>query len=284
MLNIDKLKQYSIPDSHMTVTKRDTMLYALGVGLGSDPMDRDQLQFVYEQGLKSLPTMATVVAAPHSWVKKADVGSSGKSVHAGIMVEFLRPIPVEGEFVGKSSLGEVLDKGPGKAALVTTSRSVYEVGSADPVFKLVTTSMLRGDGGFGGPSQPVEADTAMPTRKPDAICDMPTLPQQALIYRLSGDYNPLHADPAVAQKQGFPRPILHGLGTFGITGHALIKTLCGYNPDRLKAMGGRFSKPVYPGEMLRIKMWDEGGHVAFQTTVPTRNDEVVLDFGFARLG
>ena len=283
MLNIDKLQTYSIPDAHTDLTKRDTMLYALGVGLGSDPMDLDQLQFVYEANLKALPTMATVVAAPHAWVRKAEVGSSGKSVHAGIMVEFHKPVPVEGRFVGKSTLGEVLDKGPGKAALVTTKRRVYDADTNELIFELSSTSMLRGDGGFGGPSQPSEPDPVMPTREPDVVCDLPTLPQQALIYRLSGDYNPLHSDPEVAKRQGFPRPILHGLSTFGVTCHALVKTLCGYDPARLKAIGGRFSKPVYPGETLRVKVWREQDRIAFQTTVPARGDEVVLDFGVARL-
>jgi acyl dehydratase len=284
MINIDKLRQYSIPDAESSWTKRDTMLYALGLNFGADPMDLDQLQFVYEAGLKSLPTMATVVAAPHAWLKKADVGSSGKSVHAGITVQFHKPIPVEGQFVGKSVLGEVLDKGVGKAALITVHRKVYEKSTNEFLFELSTTSMARGDGGFGGPSQPSAPDPVMPDRQPDEVCDLPTIPQQALIYRLSGDYNPLHADPEVARKQGFPKPILHGLSTFGATGHAILKTLCAYDPIRLKALGGRFSKPVYPGETLRIKIWHERDHVAFRTTVPSRNDEVVVDFGIARVG
>src|SRR5690606_16156220 len=113
--------------------------------------------------------------------------------------------------------------------------SVYNTDTNELVFELSSTSMLRGDGGFGGPSPPSEPDPVMPTREPDATCELGTLPQQALIYRLSGDYNPLHADPEVAQRQGFPKPILHGLSTFGVTCHALVKTLCGYDPERLKA-------------------------------------------------
>jgi acyl dehydratase len=283
MLNINKLIQYEIPEERMKLTRRDTMLYALGVGLGSDPVNMDQLQFVYEKDLKALPTMATVIAAPHAWVKKADVGSSGRSVHAGIVVEFHRPIPVDGEFIGRSSLGEVLDKGEGKAALVTTRRKVFDAATEELVFEISSTSMLRGDGGFGGKAQPDEADPVIPSRAPDHTCDLPTLPQQALIYRLSGDYNPLHSDPEVAKRQGFPKPILHGLSTFGVAGHAILKTLCGYDPIRLKSIAGRFSKPVYPGETLRTKIWQEAGWIAFQTTVPSRNDEVVLDLGIAKV-
>src|SRR5690606_15843874 len=122
-----------------------------------------------------------------------------------------------------------------------------------------------------------------PEGPPDLTCDMPTWPHQALIYRLSGDYNPLHSDPEVAARQGFPRPILHGLCTFGIAGHALIRTLCGYDADRLTEIGGRFSWPVYLGETLRTKIWQRGGAIAFLVTVLSREDVIVLDFGRARV-
>lgn len=283
MLNIKKLEAYAIPDTHMTLTQRDTLLYAVGVGYGHDPMNERELQYCTEKDLKTVPTMATVVAAPHAWMKKADVGSSGRSVHAGIHVKLNRPLPSEGDFVCRCSLGEVIDKGEGKAALVTTKRRVYLDGEDEPVFEISSVSMLRGDGGFGGKAQPAAPEPARPEGTPHYECDLQTNPNQALIYRLSGDYNPLHSDPEVAARQGFPRPILHGLCTFGTAGHALIKTLCDYDASRILEIGGRFSKPVYPGETLRTKIWQHGKDVQFQVCVPERDGEVVFDFGTARL-
>jgi acyl dehydratase len=283
MINIRKLEAYAIPDTHMALTRRDTMLYGVGVGYGFDPMDERQLPYCTEKGQRTVPTMATITAAPHAWMKKADVGSGGKSVHAGITVRLNRPIPVEGNFTCKSTLGEVVDKGEGKAALITTHRTVYEDGVAEPLFTAVSTSMLRGDGGFGGPRQPAAPDPQRAEGEPDIVCDLPTILQQALIYRLSGDYNPLHSDPEAAARQGFPRPILHGLCTFGVAGHALLRSVCDYDADRLVEMGGRFSKPVYPGETLRTKIWRRGNDIDFLVTVPSRDDVIVLDFGHAKV-
>ena len=283
MLNISKLEAYKIPDTVQTVTKRDTMLYAVGAGYGFDPMDEGQLQYCTEKALRPLPTMTTVICSPHSWIKKADVGSSGKSVHAGIHVKMLRPLPVEGTFQGVCELHEVIDKGPGKHALVTVRRTAHLEGEREPIFEITSTSMLRGDGGFGGSTESRDPEPARPEGEPDLTCDLPTVPQQALVYRLSGDYNPLHSDPETAKKQGFPRPILHGLCTFGVAGHALIRSLCGYDSSRLVEIGGRFTKPVYPGETLRTKIWRKGNDIDFVVTVPSREDVVVFDFGKAKI-
>lgn len=281
MLNIEKLRAYRIPDVVMDLTRRDTMLYALSAGLGSDFMDERQLRYVYERDLHSLPTMATMLAVPYAWIRNADVGFGGKSVHAGVDVKILRPIPVEGRFVGKTTIGEVLDKGAGKAAIVTVHRKVLLADSGDCVCELDWTNMYRGDGGFGGPAESRRPEPTIPDRAPDMVVTMPTLPQQHLVYRLNGDYNPLHADPQVATRHGFPRPILHGLCTFAVTGHALLANLCDYDASRLTAIGARFSKPVYPGETLSIEIWQDGGDVHFRTRVPERDNVVVLDRGTA---
>ena len=143
-------------------------------------------------------------------------------------------------------------------------------------------TFCRADGGFGGPSGPVKEPHPIPQTAPHHVCDLPTLPQAALIYRLSGDYNPLHADPAYAQKAGFRMPILHGRCTFSIAGHAILRTCCGYDAARFKSMAGRFSAPVYPGETIRTEMWRDGATVSFRARVVER-DIVVLDNGLAEL-
>lgn len=280
-LNYEKLMGYEIPDEHMDVIKRDTMLYALGIGLGADPLDERQLRFVYEKNLQAVPTMAAVIAAPHAWIRKADVGFGGKSVHAGIELVFERPLPVEGSFYSKNRVSEVLDKGPGKAALVTTERRIFDRLTDELVFTVNSTSMLRGDGGFGGVSQGTSSAPGIPERPSDGSVIFDTLPQAGLIYRLSGDYNPLHADPEVARAAGFPRPILHGLCTYGIAGHALLRECCDYQPERLKAIQARFSSPVYPGEPLGVEIWRENKAAHFRVTAPQREHVVVLDHGYA---
>lgn len=282
-LDYDKLKAYRVPDERAKITPRDAMLYAASVGFGEDPVDERQLRFVFEKNLVAVPTMATVVAAPHGLMKKADVGSSNKSVHAGITVRLHDRIPATGEFHGKNSITTVIDKGPGKAALVTSRREVFDQ-SGKQIWTIDSTSMLRGDGGFGGPTEGPEISNEPPKRDPDMVCEMQSHVFSALIYRLNGDYNPLHADPETAKRNGFPRPILHGLCTFGLTGHAVMKTLCDYDETRLKLIEGRFSKPVYPGEKLAVQFWKKGNEIIFQTVVPSRNNEVVISHGRAEIG
>ncbi len=176
---------------------------------------------------------------------------------------------------------EIVDKGAGKGALLYSRRDVRDKETGDLLASLRSTSFLRGDGGFGGPSGPTRPVHALPERAPDLVCDIATLPQAALIYRLSGDYNPLHADPEIAAVAGFPRPILHGLCTFGVAGHALLRTLCGYDPARLRRMEARFSAPVFPGETVRTEIWRDGpGRAGFRCRVLVR-DAVVINNGLA---
>lgn len=279
----ERLLRYKIPEIEHTLTIRDTILYALGLGLGADPVDEKQLRFVYEKNLLTLPTMAVVLAAPHAWIRKSGFGFGSKSVHGEQTLEIHKPLPVEGELIGVPRLARVIDKGADKGALIVTERKVYEKKSGDLVCTLEQTSFCRGDGGFGGPTGPVRSLHAIPESAPQLVCDLPILPQAALIYRLSGDYNPLHADPQHAQKVGFPKPILHGLCTLGMAGHALLKTCCDYDPGRLKSMEVRFSAPVYPGETLRTEMWREGNIVSFRCVTAERG-KVVLNNGRAEIG
>ncbi len=282
-IDADTLLNWKIPEAEQHYTKRDTMLYALGLGLGADPLDSQQLRFVYEDGLEVLPTMPVVLGRPGNWARNPDTGVNYlKVVHGEQSFRLHRPLAPEGTIIGKTRVAGVVDKGRDKGALIFTETLVVDKASGETLCTLKSTTFARGDGGFGGPSGPTPEPHPVPESRPDAACDLPTLPQAALIYRLSGDYNPLHADPKTAKAAGFPRPILHGLCTFGVVGHALLKTVCGYQPRRLTAMQARFSSPVFPGETIRTEMWQDGTRVSFRALVPQRN-VVVLNNGLAEL-
>ncbi len=279
----DKLLKHDIPLVEQTLTKRDAMLYALGVGLGADPMDEQQLQYVYEKNLQALPTMTTVLATPGPWHAAANTGiTRSHVVHGEQGFVIHKPLPVDGVITGKTRVVAVLDKGADKGALVLTECDVRDKTSGDLICTLTSTTFCRKDGGFGGPSGPQKPVHPIPERAPDQVCDLPTLPQAALIYRLSGDYNPLHAEPAYAANAGYKAPILHGRATFSVAGHALLKTCCAYNASKFKSMEGRFSSPVYPGETIRTEMWMDGKVVTFRATVPARG-VTVLNNGRAEI-
>jgi acyl dehydratase len=176
----------------------------------------------------------------------------------------------------------LVDKGAGKGALIYSEREGVDAATGQRLFTVRQTTFARGDGGCGGPAGPVRPAHVMPDGPPQEHCDLPTLPGAALIYRLSGDYNPLHADPDVATQAGFPRPILHGLCTLGVAGHALLKTCCGYDPARLKALQVRFTAPVFPGETIRTEIWRQGPLVSFRARVLER-DALVLNNGRAEV-
>jgi acyl dehydratase len=283
MINHEKLINWKIPEVEQQLTKRDTMLYALGVGLGADPCDEAQLKFVYEEKLQALPTMAIVLGYPGPWHAHPDTGiTRSHVVHGEQGFTIHKPLPVEGTIVGLTKVSNVLDKGAGKGALLLTECEVRDKASGEVLCTLTSTTFARADGGFGGPAGPAKQQHAIPARAADMVCDLPTLPQAALIYRLSGDYNPLHADPAYAKKAGYNMPILHGRCTFSVAGHALLKTCCDYDPARFKSMEGRFSSPVYPGETIRTEMWRDGNIVSFRSSVPARS-VTVLNNGRAEI-
>lgn len=264
-----------------TYTEKDCILYALGVGMGLDPMDEDCLRFVYEDGLKVLPSQSVIMAHPGFWAKEDDFGIDWvKVLHAGQEIFFHNPIPTSGTVEATTRITEVTDKGEKIGALIISDRVVKDVDTGKDICTLVTTILARGDGGFGGERKSsAPKPDVVPTADPDEVCDLPTLPQQALIYRLSGDYNPLHASPSVAQSAGFKAPILHGLCTFGVMTHALVKTCCDYDPSRFKRMRLRFSAPVYPGETIRTEMWKNGNEIAFRCK-SLEQDKVVINNGY----
>jgi acyl dehydratase len=279
----DKLMALDIAPAEQIYDAKDCMLYALGVGLGHDPMNEDELAFVYEKNLKVLPTMATVLAHSGSLARNPDSGINWVMVvngEQGFALE--RPLSGEGVLIGRTKIVEVVDKGAGKGALLLTERKITDKATGAPIGTVTQTIFCRGDGGFGGPPRQSPQPHPIPARAPDAVCDFGTRPEMALVYRLSGDYNPLHAEPAAAKAAGFDRPILHGLGTFGVSGHALLKTVCGYDPARLKSFSCRFSAPVFPGETIRTEMWRDGPIVSFRARVVGR-DVIAINHGRAEV-
>lgn len=193
-----------------------------------------------------------------------------------------KPLPASGTVEATTKINEIVDKGEGKGALILSERVVRDVATGEDLCTLISTTLARGDGGFGGPSIPSPKPDAIPEREPDLVCELPTLPMAALIYRLSGDFNPLHASPAVAKAAGFKAPILHGLCTFGVATHAILKALCDYDPARFHRIRLRFSSPVYPGETIRTEIWRNGNEVAFRCRV-TERDVVVINNGYAEV-
>ncbi|MCW5657019.1 MAG: MaoC family dehydratase N-terminal domain-containing protein [Burkholderiaceae bacterium] len=282
-IDYDKLMAWPFEDVRHRYTRRDTMLYALGLGMGADPMDEAELRYVYEKNLVALPTLPVVLGYPGMWLKDPATGVDAvRLVHGEQSLVIHRHPAPEGEVIGRTRVTGIVDKGAGKGALLYTERTVSDAASGELLFTLGSTTFCRADGGFGGPSGPVKPVHELPTRAPDAGVDRETPAGLALIYRLSGDYNPLHAEPAVAKAAGFERPILHGLASYGIAGWALTQAAGGGDPSRIASIETRFSSPVYPGETIRTELWIDGKTVSFRARVVER-DVVVLNNGRAVL-
>lgn len=284
-IDAERLLAWPIPEIRQRLSPRETMLYALSVGLGQNPMEEAELRFVFERGLLALPSMAVVLGYPGFWLGDPATGVDAvRLVHGEQSVVLHRPLPVEGEIIGRSRVTQVIDRGAGKGALLYSEREISLAGTGERLATVWQSTFLRGDGGFGGPSGPVRAPHPEPERAPDLALDLATRPEQALLYRLNGDMNPLHADPALAARAGFARPILHGLCTYGVVAHALLKALCGYDPAHFGRMDLRFSAPVFPGETIRTEIWHEPGGAAFRARVLERERVVVSNglFRFAR--
>ncbi|MSR13798.1 MAG: MaoC family dehydratase [Gammaproteobacteria bacterium] len=259
----------------------DTLLYALSLGFGADPTDVNQLRYVYEDGLEALPCMSLVLGYPGFWLKNPTYQVDWtKVLHAEEAFEIHVPLPSAGTVIGKTVITDVIDRGADKGAFIYSTKEVRNKQDGTLLASVKSATVARGDGGFNGPTGPRPAAIEVPTRVPDLVCDLPSLPQQALLYRLCGDMNPLHADPAVALKGGFERPILHGRATMGIAHHAIIKTCCDYRASRLKSMRLRFSAPFFPGETLRTSIWRDGNK-AFFTAASVERGVMVLNNGLA---
>jgi acyl dehydratase len=257
---------------------KDALLYAVGVGAGlGDPLA--ELEFTTEnsEGIeqKVLPTYAVLIAQGRTSGRLGDFDPA-MLVHAEQAVELHRPLPVEGTVRTTSTVTGIYDKGSG--ALVVTENVAVDAATGEPLATTRSSAFIRGEGGFGG-ERGSDAAWDRPDRAPDHQVTYQTRPEQALVYRLSGDRNPLHVDPKFAARGGFDRPILHGLCTYGVTGRALLHVLCDSDPARFGSMSGRFSRPVWPGEALTVSVWRPDGSdtALFQTTKD--DGTVVIDRG-----
>lgn len=264
-----------------TYCTKDTMLYALSLGLGADPLDARQLQFVYEPGLVTLPTLACVIGFRS--IKELSLGIDyAKVVHGDQSLIIHRSLPPAGSVVSTTVVEDVIDRGASKGALLILRRTLANQENGELLAESRMGILCRGDGGFATTSGNVPMPHALPDRAPDATFEQVTSPQAALLYRLNGDFNALHADPAVARRVGFDKPILHGLATFGMAVRAVVAMMCDYDPARIRTVDGRFSSPVYPGDTLRTEMWRDDVVVSFRTWAVERGT-VVLNNGRVEL-
>ena len=259
-------------------TDRETMLYAIGVGMGANPLNREELPFVFETpALKTVPTMASVLTRIPLL---RDCGYDyTKVVHGEQRLILHRPLPVEGELIASARVTEAYDKGEGKGAVIYTETAARSAADGNAMFTLHSVTFARGDGGFGGPAGSGPAPHALPERTPDATVTLATRKDQALLYRLNGDRNPLHADPDLARRVGFPAPILHGLCTYGVACRAVLQEIVAYDHTRITGFDVRFSAPVYPGDAIATDLWVDGRTVSFRCRVAARDDVVVLNNG-----
>jgi acyl dehydratase len=277
-INYDHLMGLKREGDRFSYTDRETMLYAIGIGMGADPLDRNELPYVFEQPfLKTVPSMASVLGRV-PLLKDCGYDYT-KVLHGEQRLTLHRPLPPAAELVVNSRVAEAYDKGEGKGAVIYTESDVRSAADGKPLFTLRSTVFARGDGGFGGPSGSGPQPHAVPDRTPDATATLPTRKDQALLYRLNGDRNPLHADPDLARRAGFPAPILHGLCTYGIACRAVLQTVAKYDHTRITGFDVRFSAPVYPGESIATDLWIEGATVSFRCRIPARNDVVVINNG-----
>ena len=275
-INYDQIMQLKASDLPFSYRDRDTMLYALGIGFGRDPLNEAELPFVYENGLKTVPTLSTVV----SW-GSAIIGKSGINylyvLHGEQRLTVHRPMPVAADILADERITGAFDKGE-KGAIVLIEKTLRLKDTGEKLCTLTATTVARGDGGFGGPKEGAPEPHPLPTRAPDLAHACDTRPDQAFLYALSGDRNPLHRDPKVAKMAGFPRPFLHGLCTYGTACRAIISTVCKYDPDRIAGFVARFSSPVFPGETIVTEMWVDGRVVSFRSKAKER-DLVVINNG-----
>jgi acyl dehydratase len=269
-----------------TYGDKDVMLYALGVGMSHDPMDERELAFTYERNLKVIPTAATVLSSAMGRPARGADQVEQKPGHRPSQINFLmvvhgeqkvelhKPLPTSGTFTAQGRTVGAFDKGKDKGAVIV-NETVWTDEAGEKVATLTGSTFARGDGGFGGPSEGQPEPHQIPSRKADLSVDISTREDQALLYRLNGDRNPLHSDPESAKRSGFPRPILHGLCTYGITCRAVLQAITGYDPDQILSHQARFSAPVFPGDVITVDLWKDGKNISFEARVAARNATVI---------
>jgi acyl dehydratase len=277
-LNYDELMATAVDDLRLTYGDTETMLYAQSIGFGRDPVDQKELPYVFEQGrpLRTVPSMASVLVPD---MFPPDLGWNFTQVlHAEQRLQLHRPLPAAADLLVNKRIVDIFDRGPKRGAMILFEADGRLAKDDTAVFSLGMTVIARGDGGFGGTSGSGPAPHRAPRRDPDLSCNSETRIEQALLFRLNGDRNPLHADPVTASQAGFAVPILHGLCTYGIACHAILQTICDYDDTLIEGFDARFSAPVMPGETIRTDMWQERNIVSFRCTAVER-DVMVLRNG-----
>lgn len=277
-----KLLEYPIPVVRQDYGRRDTAFYALSVGMGQEPLDREALRYVDPDGqLEALPSMAVVLGYPGFWMANPETSvNAGTVLHGEQRIIIHRPLPTAGTVTGTTKVTRILDKGPGKGALVYATKSLVDDRTGELLAETISTSFLRGEGGFGGDTTRPEPPPSLPDFAPDFSIRHAVRPEQALYYRLNGDFNPIHSNPERAAKAGFRQPILHGLCTLGIAAGVLVRTLAKFDASRITEIQARFTAPVFPGETLEIEVWRSG---EFRVRSATSGN-VVVDNGRCVLG
>jgi acyl dehydratase len=274
-LNVDYLQALLVDPVEFMVDERDAILYALSIGLGCDPMDETELRFVYEKHLRTFPTMPMVMGLSTAWLEDPRTGITWtKVVHAAERLSIFRPLSIGTRVRTTTRITNIVDKGE-RGATFVVERTLRTVGADEPIATCESTTFCRADGGFGSYSRTSRSSEPVPEREPDHVVSVRVPSQAALLYRLNGDRNPLHADPEYARQAGFERPILHGLGTLGIASVAVWRQ---WPALQFTGIETRFASAVYPGETLAIDLWQVDAEIAFRVRVPARAT-TVLDRG-----
>lgn len=277
----ERLMGWDIPEVRQSWGPRDNALYALSVGMSQDPLDRAQLAYTAGVGgWKTLPGMAILLGHPGFWAADPATGIDAvKLVHGEESAEILAPLPPEGEIIAKSRVIGLADKGAEKGAVMYVEKEIRDAATGQIYARVLRTSFLRGNGGFGGSLGRAAPALRAPEGTPDQVITIKTEPAQALLYRWNGDHNPLHFDPAIGAKAGFRQPILHGVCTLSIAAQIGLGALAGWDATRIRGISGRFTAVVYPGEQLAVELWNNGG---FRVRVIER-DVVAINHGMLRL-
>jgi acyl dehydratase len=275
------LLSHRFPEVTHTYDDGFTMLYGLSIGVGSDPLDERQLRYVYEDRLVAFPTLPVVLATPGMWIQEPQFEIDWRRVLHGeqeiVINDILAPT---GRVSSQFRITAIDDKGAAKGAVIHSERTLSEAGTDRLLATLRQTTFARGDGGCGSAGSPLRSGWVKPERPPDHLCELPTASTGALLYRLTGDRNPIHGDPTIARTAGFEQPILHGLCTYGMAAHALVRTLADYDASMLRQISGRFASPVLPGETLTVRIWGDGGAISFDVLAGERT---VFTHGRAQL-
>lgn len=273
-IDYDSLMAASVIDEAFEYSERNSILYALGVGFGADPMNERELPYVYEKPvLRTVPTMASMLMHP---TFLSDCGwDYSRVLHGGQRLELYRPLPAAASLLVNRRVIGVQDRGPKRGAKIQIEAEARLTHDGTALFTLGLVLVARGDGGFGGPSAAGPLPHQLPKREPDLSCDLQTRRDQALLFRLTGDMNPLHADPELARQAGFPSPLMHGRCTAGFACRAILKTICDYDATLVTGFDMRFSAPVFPGDVITTEMWQERNIVSFRCRVKARNSVVI---------